>query len=534
VLQNRPLSSQITDTYQMAYESEPLDLEESLQLSEVPPAQIETLSNGRTLSQTRAHSCATSSHEQELAQRLRRLELRSSAPVTSISSFMALVTVIDPPFKPRTLHRPWSISAGNGQFGCVEVHRYVPGRNFDVFNSKSPIKLNAYEPDARRTGDYYAVKRLTSFAESEFSAWESGPNPFGQFADELRILAHKDLHGHQNLLFLFGVSHSPSRSQSCLAEPNLVLQEGDCGDLYLFYRESDLRFDQHRSVEVKMSLCFDIAVGLEALHKHGVVHCDLKPKNILIRRKGRFSKISYGGRREAAEGAIKALVGESPFIAVLADFGGSLIFADTKADAMRPKVWTPFWSAPECYARTAISKELLPRIDIYAAGLIFAFILLEGRDIFTEVVHRGNLHSQDTTISFDEVKQLKISDAVLNLAKVQVQGFETTRFAVYVDGSREYISRETMYAPPYLDIFDTILETSLHADPRKRVANATDMLNPWKVALRNNFHLGNGLAFQEPALFRSYRSGTWGAIDYFEQAITCVKYVDSYMKMNTL
>jgi serine/threonine protein kinase len=271
------------------------------------------------------------------------------------------------------------------------------------------------------------------------------------------------------------------------------------------------------------------------LHKHGVVHCDLKPKNILIRRKGRFSKISaYGGRREAAEGAIKALVGESPFIAVLADFGGSLIFADTKADAMRPKVWTPFWSAPECYARTAISKELLPRIDIYAAGLIFAFILLEGRDIFTEVVHRGNLHSQDTTISFDEVKQLKISDAVLNLAKVQVQGFETTRFAVYVDGSREYISRETMYAPPYLDIFDTILETSLHADPRKRVANATDMLNPWKVALRNNFHLGNGLAFQEPALFRSYRSGTWGAIDYFEQAITCVKYVDSYMKMNTL
>jgi serine/threonine protein kinase len=285
-----------------------------------------------------------------------------------------------------------------------------------------------------------------------------------------------------------------------------------------------------------MSLCFDIAVGLEALHKHGVVHCDLKPKNILIRRrKGRYSKVSaYGGRRSAAEGAVRALVGDSPFVAVLADFGGSLIFSDTKADTMRPKVWTPFWSAPECYARAAISKKLLPKIDIYAAGLIFAFILLEGRDIFTKVVDRGALHSQDTTISPDGVKQLKLSDSVLNLAKLQVQGFETSRFALYVDGSRAYISRETMYAPPYLDVFDAILETSLHADPQNRVENATDMLNPWKVALRNNFHLANGLDFQESALFRSYRAGTWGSIDYFERAKTCARYGGTCLKMDPL
>ena len=69
-----------------------------------------------------------------------------------------------------------------------------------------------------------------------------------------------------------------------------------------------------------------------------------------------------------------------------------------------------------------------------------------------------------------------------------------------------------------------MVETSLQKDPERRVANATDMLNPWKEALRNNFHLGNDLAYQEPVLFRSYVSGTWGPVDYFERAKICVRY----------
>ncbi|CZR66278.1 uncharacterized protein PAC_16179 [Phialocephala subalpina] len=507
----------------MADESEALPREQTRQISDY---ETETRAiNPNTATILIAETVTGHNEEQDVATLLRRLEYRSSAPVTSISSFMALVTVINPSFKPRTLHRPWSISAGSGQFGTVEVHRYVPGRNFDVFNNKSQIKLHAYTPDVRRTGEYYAVKRLTSFTESESSSPSSGPNPFSQFADELRILANKDLHGHPNLLYLFGVSHSPSRSQSCLAELNLVLQEGDCGDLYSFYRDSALWINQQTLVEIKMSLCFDISVGLETLHRHGVVHCDLKPKNILIRRrKGRDGKVaSFSGRRAAAETAVKSLVGDSPFIAVLADFGGSLIFSDTESDGMRPKVWTPFWSAPECYARVSLSKELLPKIDIYAAGLIFAFILLEGRDIFTQVVHHGALHSEDTTLDAATIKDLKLSDGVLDLAKQQVRDFETVLFALYADGSRVYHQRETMYADAYVRIFHAILEASLHTDSAKRVRNATEMMKPWKDALRNNFHLSNSLTYQEPDLFRSYRQGSYGPVHYFEQAKTCVK-----------
>lgn len=244
---------------------------------------------------------------------------RNAEPVTSISSFMAAVAVVDPPFKPRTLHRPWSISAGHGAHGAVEVHRYVPGRNFNVFNDSSSLKLLAYEPDPKRTGQYYAVKRLTSLDSAlEGKVAQSKANfkrnPYALLADELRILAHPDLRGHPNIVYLFGVSHTPSRGSVDSAEPNLVLQEGDCGDLYSFYRDVDMRFNRHTLIEVKLSLCFDIASGIEALHRHGVVHCDIKPQNILVRRRsGRDQSVMRcESEIEAGQVALQSLMGRSP------------------------------------------------------------------------------------------------------------------------------------------------------------------------------------------------------------------------------
>jgi serine/threonine protein kinase len=96
---------------------------------------------------------------------------------------------------------------------------------------------------------------------------------------------HPDLRGHADIVYLFGASHTPSRGGLDSAEPNLVLQEGDCGDLCSFYRNVDIRFNRHTLIEVKLSLCFDIALCIEALHRHGVVHCDLQSQNILTRRR---------------------------------------------------------------------------------------------------------------------------------------------------------------------------------------------------------------------------------------------------------
>ncbi|KAL5608426.1 hypothetical protein FOBRF1_008923 [Fusarium oxysporum] len=460
----------------------------------------------------------------ELKLALQRLEERSAQPVTSISSFMAAVAVINPPFKPRTLHRPWSISAGQGSHGTVEVHRYVPGRNFNVFNDMSPLKLRAYRPYIKQTGEYYAVKRLMPLDEDK-TPTVSRPNTLALLADELRILTHKDLRTHPNIVYLFGVSHMPPRSGHALTEPNLVLQEGDCGDLYSFYRESDYRLGWKTLVEVKMSLCFDIACGLEALHRHGVAHCDLKPKNILIRRRhGRSRPIHFcKDVIEAGQVAIKALTGQGPFVAMLADFGGSVILSDSTSDTVRPKIWTPLWCAPECYSDTPVSKTLLPRVDIYSAGLIFAFILLEGRDIFTQVVHRGRVHQYDITMGQEVVRELKLSGAAIEIAKEAVQDFETSLFGITAGDQRIYFRKDRMYPRVLSKIFHNILELALQVDPLLRVKEATDLLEPWARALQGNFHVDNFLDYSQPELFRSFASGRLEGSDYFKAAKVCAR-----------
>jgi len=451
---------------------------------------------------------------------------RHLEPVTSISSFMAAMAAINPPFKPRTLHRPWSISAGHGAHGAVEVHRYVPGRNFNVFNDSSSLKLLAYEPDRQRTGDYYAVKRLVLLEPaSAANATQSKRNPYALLADELRILAHPDLRGHPNIVYLFGVSHTPSRGGIDSAEPNLVLQEGDCGDLYSFYRDVDMRFNRHTLTEVKLSLCFDIACGIEALHRHGVVHCDIKPQNVLVRRRsGRNQPVTRcASEMEAGQVALKSLAGEGPFVAMLADFGGSIIMADQPGEKVHLRVFTPLWCAPECYSDMPIAKNLLPRVDIYSAGLVFAFVFLEGRDIFTQVVERGLMHQYDTTLDGETVRSRKTSGTALGLAVGHVRSFETSVFGITATGERLYLSREQMYPAVVSDIFVAILRLALRVDPSERVANATDLLEPWHRALQGDFHVDNLLHYSQPAVFRSFASGSLGGKDYFSRGKTCVR-----------
>ena len=483
---------------------------------------------GNRLSQPKASTGTQPKSTIGRLQELRKdLAERDVEPVSNISSFMAAVADVNPPFKPRTLHRPWSISAGHGAHGAVEVHRYVPSRNFDVFNDSSSLKLLAYEPDPKRTGHYYAVKRLALLEpESKGKSTQSRRNSYALLADELRILAHPDLRGHPNIIYLFGLSHTPARGGIDSAEPNLVLQEGDCGDLYSFYRDVDMRFDRHTLIEVKLSLCFDIACGIEALHRHGVVHCDLKPQNILIRRRfGRDKPVQKcSSEIEAGQVALQSLKGGSPFVAMLADFGGSIITADHQtSDKVHLKVFTPLWCAPECYSTDPIAKDLLPRVDIYSAGLIFAFIFLEGRDIFTQVVERGMMHQHDTTLDRATVRFKKQSGAALSLALEQVRDFEASVFGLTATGQRLYLSRHQMYPPVVSDIFASILTLALQTDPSKRVADATDLLEPWHRVLQGDFHVKHSLHYSQPAAFRSFAAGSLGGKDYFRQGKTCAR-----------
>lgn len=116
----------------------------------------------------------------------------------------------------------------------------------------------------------------------------------------------------------------------------------------------------------------------------------------------------------------------------------------------------------------------------------------------------------------------KTTGAALALAVEQVKGFESSVFDITATGQRLYMSRDQCYPPAVSDIFTTILGLALQADPSKRVANATDLLEPWHRVLQEDFHVKNSLHYSQPAAFRAFVWRNDGK-DHFSSGKTCAK-----------
>jgi tRNA A-37 threonylcarbamoyl transferase component Bud32 len=104
------------------------------------------------------------------------------------------------------------------------------------------------------------------------------------------------------------------------------------------------RFTSERAVEISRQIC----VGMEAIHKAGILHRDLKPANIIIDKKG---------------------------VARITDFGIAGIEADMTGDNIR--AGTPAYMSPE----QITGKEVTTRSDIYALGLVI-YEIFTGKQAF--------------------------------------------------------------------------------------------------------------------------------------------------------
>ncbi len=116
------------------------------------------------------------------------------------------------------------------------------------------------------------------------------------------------------------------------------------------------------SLAVLAPILLGIAEALAAVHRHGVIHGDLKPANVFLPRDGGFP--------------IR-----------LVDFGLSKIEGLERLTRTGELTGTPVYMAPELLTG---SGEIDARIDVYAAGVL-AYLALAGKLPFSTQRHPGAL-----------------------------------------------------------------------------------------------------------------------------------------------
>lgn len=176
--------------------------------------------------------------------------------------------------------------------------------------------------------------------------------------NEMRVLSNRTLRSSRNIVSLLAISwfEPPSSGRFW---PQLLLESADLGTLSSFVSSKELNF------QTKTILGLDIISGLQFLHFHGIVHCDLKPLNILV-----FSHTSINHATS---------LGIEPITAKICDFGSAVILSDYNVDKpFQARIGTFPWLSPELDLSLPIENNLLHKTDIFSYGLVMASVFMDG------------------------------------------------------------------------------------------------------------------------------------------------------------
>jgi p21-activated kinase 1 len=103
----------------------------------------------------------------------------------------------------------------------------------------------------------------------------------------------------------------------------------------------------------------EITQGLQYLHKHGVIHCDIKSSHVLLSLGGDIKLSMY-----------EVTLARKSLIRVTFPTQVDFAFCSQPLDPARTKQTTmmgsPYWMAPEVVTRT----EYSPKVDIWSLGIV--------------------------------------------------------------------------------------------------------------------------------------------------------------------
>ena len=175
----------------------------------------------------------------------------------------------------------------------------------------------------RKTGELVAIKDLH---KDRF--------PTHKFLRELRFLISLE---HPSIVTCHALEHSTSGRQ-------LVLDYCEGGTL-----RSLIESDTVLTVQEVLGFTLDILAALECAHRQGIVHCDIKPENILM-------ELTPGG-----------------WVARVSDLGIARLSQEAKQADMG-HTGSPAYMAPERFY-----NQHPPAADLYAVGIILYELLLGQR-----------------------------------------------------------------------------------------------------------------------------------------------------------
>ncbi|KAF3925955.1 hypothetical protein ABW20_dc0106545 [Dactylellina cionopaga] len=156
---------------------------------------------------------------------------------------------------------------------------------------------------------------------------------------EMKALARDSLRDHRNIvkLFAWGFDMEDFNLQSLMTP--ILVEERAWGTF------SELLITERLSAAERFNLCHDALQGLVALHRDGLYHGDINPKNILVYQE------------------------EENIVAKISDFSHS---GSLPTESGEP-IWyqgTKGWQAPEVYDTLPTSKSDILALEAYSFGLV--------------------------------------------------------------------------------------------------------------------------------------------------------------------
>ncbi len=252
--------------------------------------------------------------------------------------------------------------------------RSIPKDSSEEYATNGFVDRVTRAPSKRPDYVVYKTARIAFTPEGE--AVQRDRRAMASVMMEIYALVHPPLLNHPNVVSYVGLAWGSNPYEPTHRLPILVVEHADYGTL------AGLQEKEFLPSKTRQSLCLDVALGLDVLHRCGIVHGDVKAENVLI----------FANLRSQYP----------PYIAKVADFGFSTVEAAASiavnVGGTRP------WKAPE--TDRPVPRAQLRQTDVYSFGLLVWRVGTDGKNPF------------EFLASPTAVEQLKQSDELLGSSKV--------------------------------------------------------------------------------------------------------------------